>query len=59
MIIDDKAFKKHTNNKFLIIDALIDIIVKKDVLINNTAYYYHNDDYLHKKTKGQDEYGNN
>ena len=44
MIIDDKAYKKHINNKFLIIDALIDIIVKKDILISNTSYYYHNDD---------------
>ena len=44
MIIDEKAFKKHTNKKFLIIDALIDIIVKGDMLISNTAYYYHNEE---------------
>ena len=43
MIIEEKAFKKRTSNKFLIIDALIDIIVKRDILISNTAYYYHND----------------
>ena len=44
MIFNDKALKKHTNNKFLIIDALIDIIVKKDILVSNTSYYYHNDE---------------
>ena len=43
MIIEEKAFKKRTSNKFVIIDALIDIIVKRDILISNTAYYYHND----------------
>ena len=44
MIIADEAFKKHKNNKAIIIDALIDIIVKKDFPISNSAYYYHNDD---------------
>jgi len=44
MVIDDKVFKKHTNNKFLIIDALISIITKGDMLVNNTSYYYHNDE---------------
>lgn len=44
MVIDDKVFKKHTNNKFLIIDALIKIITKGDMLVNNTSYYYHNDE---------------
>ena len=40
MVIDDKVFKKHTNNKFLIIDALISVITKGDMLVNNTSYYY-------------------
>ena len=44
MVIDDKVFKKHTNNKFLIIDALISVITKGDMLVNNTSYYYHNDE---------------
>ena len=38
MIIADEAFKKHKNNKAIIIDALIDIIVKKDFPISNSAY---------------------
>ena len=44
MIVDDRIFKKHKNNKALIIDTLINIITEKDTLISNTSYYYHNDD---------------